>query len=151
MNVTLYKMTSENNAINKAKTSKGTVSAVAKNDCSIYTPTLILSYNSIMDDINYVYIPSFGRYYFITNITGMTGHRYEINCKCDVLESFKTQILALPVILDSTQNTGSNKYLNGEPWITNVKDSTYIIPFSNGLLTTGEYILITAGGIGSGS
>jgi len=147
MNVYLCSMNSENNAINKSITTIKHVTAVAKGDCSIYRPTLILSHDSTMENINYLYIPEFERYYFITNITGMTGSRYEVTCKCDVLESFKEEILGLRVILDSTQNTGKNNYLNGEAWVHNVKDMTFIEPFPRGLRTEPENILITAGGL----
>jgi len=147
MNVYLCSMNSENNAINKSITTIKHVSAIVKHDCSIYRPTLILHYDSTMENINYLYIPEFERYYFITNITAMTGSRYEVTCKCDVLESFKSEILGLSVILDSTQNTGGNKYLNGDAWVHNVKDTTFIDRFPNSLPTSPQNILITAGGL----
>lgn len=153
MVIELYKMTSENNAINKVKSLKmRDPNTILKNDCSIFNPTFILGYSSglqqVLNESNYLYVPDFNRYYFITNKEVITGKRFEVSGKVDVLESYKTDILNLEVVLDATQNTGANNYLNGEAWISNVKDSTFIVPFSNGLLTNGEYILITAGGIG---
>lgn len=63
----------------------------------------------------------------------------------DVLESFKTGLENIDIIVaDSTDN--GNDYLPGPQWKTNVKDKTDIVNFPNGLLESGEFILITAGG-----
>lgn len=40
---------------------------------------------------NYLHIPAFGRYYWITNMSYNMGE-WEISCQCDVLASFKTSI-----------------------------------------------------------
>ena len=64
----------------------------------------------------------------------------------DVLESFKTDIKNLSVILLNTQNVGVNNYLPSPVFRNNVKAKTDIINFPSGLNDTGEFILITAGG-----
>lgn len=150
MTVYLCEMLSENNQIGKTITVIDSVQAIAKKDCSIDKPVLELVYNSAMDTINYFYIPEWQRYYFKTGIIAMTGSRYQISGRTDVLESFKYDILDLKITLDSVE-AGYNRYINGGQWIRNVKDKTDIIPFSSGLLNNGEYILITAGGIGGGN
>ena len=40
----------------------------------------------------------------------------------------------------------ADNYLVSESWVSKVKTKTDILQFSNGLLDSGEYILITAGG-----
>lgn len=150
MTVYLCEMLSENNQIGKSITVIDTVQAVAKKDCSIDKPILELVYNSAMDVINYFYIPEWQRYYYKTGIVVMTGSRYQISGRTDVLESFKTDILSLKVVLDAVES-GYNRYINGSEWVRNVKDKTDILSFPSGLLDNGEYILITAGGVGGGN
>lgn len=149
MTVYLCEMLSENNQIGKSITVIDTVQAVAKKDCSIDKPILELVYNSAMDTINYFYIPEWQRYYYKTGIIAMTGSRYQISGRTDVLESFKDDILTLKVVLDTVES-GYNRYINGSEWVRNIKDKTDIVTFPSGLLNSGEYILITAGGIGGG-
>ena len=62
--------------------------------------------------------------------------------------SFKTQILNLNVTVSdvSSGESPDETYINGEQWQTTVKTKTDIVSFSNGLLDSGEYILITSGG-----
>ena len=60
--------------------------------------------------------------------------------------SFKDQILASPSIIDRSSNEYSDNYMLDDMWKSKVKCSTDIVNFPNGLNTSGEYILITAGG-----
>ena len=48
-------------------------------------------------------------------------------------------------VVVEAQNGGSD-YLEHRHFVRNVKSKTNILTFSSGLLDTGEYILITAGG-----
>lgn len=63
----------------------------------------------------------------------------------DVLESFKNEILSQNCIIEKS-TLGFDLYLPDENLITQVKTKTDIVNFPNGLLDTGEFILITAGG-----
>ena len=150
MTVDLCNNLSETNIINKnIIVVSDNVSCTVKGNISIETPILILAYDSDVTGINYVVIPDFGRSYFITDIINLTGGRYEIRCKVDVLESFKSQILALPVIIDKQQNVSlANTYLDDGSFITENKEFNTVINFPSGFNDAGEYILITAGGGG---
>lgn len=54
-------------------------------------------------DANYMYIPEFGRYYFIRDITiGVTG-LYVISSRVDVLMSYKDQILNLECYIERNE------------------------------------------------
>ena len=54
-------------------------------------------------DANYMYIPEFGRYYFIRDITiGVTG-LYVISSRVDVLMSYKDQILNLECFIERNE------------------------------------------------
>lgn len=148
MQVQLCNTTSERNIINKSITQVASVNAVIKGDISIETPTLIFNYNGNAHNINYVQIPEFGRCYFITDIVDMTGGRYMIKCKSDVLESFKQSILSLKCVIEKTEsNIMSNMYFNDGSFISSEKEFIYTKNFPDGFNENGEFILITAGGI----
>lgn len=150
MNITLCNNYSENNIINKNIADIFNKNCVIKGNLNIESPVLILAYDSNnIHNINYVKIPELYRSYFITDIIDLTGGRYEIHCKVDVLESFKSQILALSAIIDKQSTTAAvNLYLDDGSYVTENKEFNQVINFPYGFNETGEYILITAGGGG---
>ena len=95
MTVTLYKNTSDKRNLNKVITEIKSVSATAKGEINIISPTLILEYFST--DFNYCYISDFDRYYFVKSITLLTGHRVQIDLFVDVLMTYKEEIKNLTV------------------------------------------------------
>ena len=149
MQVELCQNLSENNIINKTVTVVDTASCTIKGPLSVENPVLILDYDSDLQDINYIRIADFERNYYITDIVNLTGHRYQITCKSDVLESFKQAILGLSAIVDKQQGTSLiNMYLDDGSYMVENKEFNSVINFSNGFNANGEYILITAGGGG---
>lgn len=149
MEVKLCQNLSENNIINKSITELDTASCTIKGPLSVENPVLILDYDSDLQDINYIKIAEFNRCYYITDIVNLTGHRYQITCKTDVLESFKASILGLSVIIDKA-NAGNNinMFLDDGSFVTENKEFNTVINFPSGFNDGGEYILITAGGGG---
>lgn len=145
MNITLYVNKSEKNKIGKNLTNDLFISGTLRDATNIINPIILVELNEI-SNYNYCYIPNFNRYYFITDITVIRTGLYAISLLVDVLESFKTDIKNLSVILLNTQNSGVNNYLPSPVFRNNVKSKTDIINFPNGLNDSGEFILITAGG-----
>ena len=149
MNITLCQNLSENNIINKSIIDVENISAVIKGPISVETPVLLLQYNSSLQDINYFKIPEFDRCYYITDVVDLTGGRYQITGKSDVLESFKTAILGLTAIVDKQQGASLvNMYIDDGSYMVENKEFNSVINFPNGFNSEGEYILITAGGGG---
>lgn len=148
MNVKLCMNMSENNIINKTITEVDTASCVVKGPISVETPVLIVTYDADLQDINYLKIPEFNRNYFITDVINLTGGRYEIRAKSDVLESFKSDILNLTAIINKQQNSNINMYIDDGSYVTENKEFNTVINFPYGFNDSGEYILITAGGGG---
>lgn len=151
--VYLYHNNSENKVIGKSLTAMGVLECTLKENVSIEKPVLIVSNttqslvtDTYLDELDYFYMPKFNRYYYVDEIKAIPGSRFMIRGSVDVLESFKSDILNLNVILDHSQATGANQYLDSPIWVANSKNSTSIINFPNGLLDSGEYILITVGG-----
>ena len=59
---------------------------------------------------NYVYIPAFNRYYFINSITSVRANLWRVNLHCDVLYSFRNDVLQIKAIIDRQENN-FNRYL----------------------------------------
>ena len=148
MNIKLCSSTSEIVAINKDISIIDDVSATIKGALSVENPVLILQYKSdIQPNVNYVYIPEYNRYYFVTDIINLTGGRYEIHCKVDVLTSFKDNILNLSCIVDKqSSKDNANMYLDDGSFVVQSKEFVDTINFPNGFNDNGDFILITAGG-----
>lgn len=146
MQITLYKTGSERNALNKVLTNPVEFNGTLRNETSISDPIITLEYSSNITGYNYCYISEFERYYFINDIRSVRNNLWALHMHVDVLMSFKSSILASTVILAESTDTGKSNYLVNDVWVSTVKDKTDIINFSSGLLESGEYILITAGG-----
>lgn len=145
MDIILHVCTSERQAINKTLDSGSTFSGTLRGESSVINPSFIVEAEN-PTGYNYCYIQAFSRYYFITNITSVRNGLWRIDCAVDVLMSFRNQILALNVIVDRA-TSDDEQYMSGEPWQTTVKTKTDVINFPSGLLESGEYILITSGGL----
>ena len=68
-----------------------------KENTSLVNPTFILSRVSIVSGViqqfNYLYCPNFKRYYFVKDVKYGIGGMLEIECRVDVLTSFKDDII----------------------------------------------------------
>ena len=146
MHLNLYNNQSEKNEINKQLSTLFDLEGTLREKTSILTPIIIVESSDFIGIANYAYIPEFSRYYFIIDIQCIRHNLYEVSMKVDVLMSFKDDILNSYVIIDKTSSAETSHYLSDDAWKTLVKDKTDIINFSSGLLDSGEYILITAGG-----
>ena len=149
MQVTLCNTPSERNIINKVIQDVISVNATIKGELSVENPVLILDYTGDSNNINYMKIPELHRTYFINEIIKLTGQRYEVHGKSDVLESFKNDILNMNCIINKQQSAlQSNMFLDDGSFVMENKEFNSVINFPNGFNETGEYILITAGGGG---
>lgn len=63
---------------------------VLKDNCSIMNP--IFDTANVPDTVTYIYVPDFGRYYFVSDIMHVTKDRIEIHCTIDVLATYKGEI-----------------------------------------------------------
>ncbi len=68
-----------------------------KENTSVINPSFIIRFPgglglSDYSTINYCYCSSLNRYYFVNNITLLTGQRLQFDCHIDVLETYKYQL-----------------------------------------------------------
>lgn len=136
---------SERNALTKTLENQTTYTGVLKDNCSVINPTFILNENN-PSGFNYAYIAEFARYYYIVDMISISNGVWEITLMCDVLMSFASDILSCNAIIENTETNETSNYLESEIYQALVKTKTDILEFPNGLLDSGEYILITAGG-----
>lgn len=145
MEIILYNNKSPKNKIGKTLTNPNTITGSLRGETSVSNLQMLLNIVDL-NPYNYMYVADFGKYYFITNIISVRTGLWLVTASIDVLESYKSEILSLDVVLSTTESTGAKQYKTGSCWDVLVKDKTDIISFSDGLLSTGEFILITAGG-----
>lgn len=70
-----------------------TIDVQIKDGCSFLSPVLIFNENVWSESYNYCYIPKWNRYYFLHDAV-IQGPRWFVTCACDVLASWRSQILA---------------------------------------------------------
>ena len=97
MTIKTYRFLGDSRKVDKNLTLVETyANAKIVGDMSIQNPTISLQLDSFTDVINfnYLYIPELRRYYYVENSTILSDGYVQIQCKVDVLKSFKTDILA---------------------------------------------------------
>lgn len=96
MKLDLYKTLDEDNVLGKTLTSKQEVNIDLKDTKNITTPLVLLEETPDLDlkDVNYAYIEDFERYYFIRSINVGPNKLYELSLECDVLETYKDEVLS---------------------------------------------------------
>lgn len=145
MDIKLSVNNSEKEKIGKLLSSVTTYSGYLREETSITEPEVMINAEDITG-FNYAEIPLFNRYYFIEEIISVRSGLWRVKMRVDVLESYASQIKAQEAVLIASEVLEASDYLEGPQWVSKVKTLTDILPFSNGLLGSGEYILITAGG-----
>lgn len=146
MDIVFYINKSPKNKIGKTLTLATSYTGTLRAECSITRPVFHLEADAVSG--NYFYVEAFNRYYFVKELTAVRNGLWEVRGQVDVLESFENEIKAQNVILSDTSAAGGDPYVNNDVYVTKVKKKTDIVTFPNGLLTDGEFILITAGGVG---
>lgn len=110
MDIQLLQTTDPPNKLNKKITEVATIAVTLKDNTDYITPVIRLSPSYIETSFNYVYIPAFGRYYFLNGKGVLVGKLVEYTLRVDVLMSWKTAINDSTVIASRSSNNG-NKLL----------------------------------------
>lgn len=110
--IMLQSFTSDKIALDKNIATIATLSGTLREKCSIVDPVILIQADlSDVTAANYLYIPSFSRYYFINNIISITSTLVELHCHVDVLTSFKAFIRTNQAIINRSEKDW-NLYLN---------------------------------------
>lgn len=120
MTITLYKVSCAPNTVDKTEflSDEYSLTQCRPNEpCDILSPSIVLSYVTNLETYNYVYIPEFHRYYFITGISLLSGKRAVISCAVDVLHTYHADI----------KNCNGTIVRAEKPKSRNIHDSKYPI------------------------
>lgn len=157
MNIDLYTINEPANTVSKKLKNERIITGCKLLDStSLMTPSLICRFQNIDDakQYNYVKIPRFDRYYFITDITFLNSGLCELSLKVDVLMSAKSDILKSTQIIERQQHK-RNPMLVDALYPVGC-DNSYAYGFCNndlinttngGVWRGGTYILKTVGGV----
>lgn len=145
MQVQFFYNQSDDRAINKTLVQGATFEGQMRDECGIMTPVIRFQSQEVMR-YNYCYIPEFQRYYSVSSVNAFRDQFYDVSMTCDVLMSFRGDILQLSAIVDkqSDYNNG-DEYIDDSSLVTDNMMFCRIYNFSGGFNDTPEYILITAG------
>lgn len=141
----LYQNKSSNIRIDKDLTHLHTYDCIIKDATSIMSPTIKLKATDInVTKGNYGYIPKFKRFYYVTNVTNINLDMWEIELKCDVLMSFRDDIIDHKVIFNHSESA-YNLYLNDGSLQMDSRPKITWNKFPNSLTEDCTYVLILAG------
>lgn len=114
MIIDFYLMSEDRNKIGKTLTVLKTINAESNvKDLSLIDTVLFLSTMSVdeIKNYNYLYIHELNRYYFIENVSVTITGLYKLQLHCDLLETYKNDILDSFALINQTGN--NNKYYDG--------------------------------------
>lgn len=97
MQLKFYNWAGAPNVIRKALTAQPnmTLDGTLREQCSIEAPSILIQADPIGQ--NYVHIPEFSRYYFITDVVAVRNGAFRIELRVDVLKTYETRLLACSV------------------------------------------------------
>lgn len=145
LTVTLYNNGSPVEKIGKTLTNGSDFSCLLKDATSILRPTIEVSSSSNLSGFNYMYISDFSRYYFIDDIVSTHNNRWEISAHVDVLETYKTAILANTAVI-KRQESQYNLYLDDPDFMSYNYDRIQTIKFpTNNFAKLLKYVLVVNG------
>ena len=144
MQLYLYKTKDSNRVLNKTLTNESLLNINLKRDTDIIRPTIQLMKVAGIDfkQFNYAHIPDLNRFYFINVVESINNSVDKLYLECDVLETYKGDILASEMTYTATARTGDNIITDAN---TGVNNNTKIN--SNITLDDGESIVLTTVGV----
>ena len=108
MEIVLFSNKSDNRKLNKEITSYGKIQVTLKDECTVINPKFLIKAtqwkNIPIYGVNYCYVSSFNRFYYIDDIKYESGNTIEITCSVDVLMSYKNEINNLICLIDRQEN-----------------------------------------------
>lgn len=143
MNIILYKTKSEKDSLEKNLTDGKTLSGHLVAECSLEDPVFKIDVDTSLFKHNYVYIPDFARYYFITDIT-VTGKCMIVSCHCDVLKTYSSEIKQSSALIN--RSSKGNRYLV-DPMIVQGTKTKIETRKLGGTVPMGDSYILIVGGV----
>lgn len=144
MTVDIYKNSSPNNYVNKSIALVDNLECNLKENCDITNPQIEVYGTSGLNG-NYMWIPLFSRYYFVTDIVTENIDTLLITGHVDVLMSFQNAILNASGIINRNENVW-NGYLNDQYMRQIAYPRVQTKQFDTVIGSNPQYYLIASGG-----
>lgn len=143
--LTLYQYTGQKNVVNKTLPVGIDCLGVLRDITDVINPTIVIRIKTPVK-ANYAYLPDFGRYYFIDNISYISGDKAEIKLTVDVLKSYESEIMNATATVTETDNP--DKYSSNRETVYSRKPKFEKVEFPNKNLLndTGTIIMVTIKG-----
>lgn len=95
MELKLYIVEDGDNVLNKTLSDELIIQINLKRDVNLFSPTLIIRDSELINinRFNYCVIPDLKRNYFIRDIDNLSLDLWKLTCECDVLETYKSDVL----------------------------------------------------------
>ena len=146
MMIHIQQTTSEKNKIGKSISTLYTASGALREGTSIINPVIRISGANVptLKNANYMYIPDFNRYYFITDIKSIWNGLIEISGHVDVLQTYSSQIRNNTAIVKRNANSW-NLYIEDGLFKTYANPHIFTKEFPSGF-SEPSFVLSVAGG-----
>ena len=146
MMIHIQQTTSEKNKIGKSISNLYTASGALREGTSIINPVIMISGANVptLKNANYMHIPDFNRYYFITDIKSIRNGLIEISGHVDVLQTYSSQIRNNTAIVKRNANSW-NLYIEDGLFKTYANPHIFTKEFPSGFKDP-SYVLFVAGG-----
>lgn len=102
MKVEFYKTTDNVRTVNKTLQLNKTLDIIFRQAVDEQTPLIIMNKDNVSGS-NYVHIPEFNRYYFITEIDNYTASLVRLHLTTDLLMTYQDTILNSPMLITATE------------------------------------------------
>ncbi len=110
--VKLYNIDDDNEKVNKSLgTATEFTNCTMLETVDVTKPTVRITTSTNLSHFNYMYIERYGRYYYIERVETTPTGLWVLYTRCDVLMSYKSQILALRGTVTRSESL-YNGYLN---------------------------------------
>ena len=133
----LYKVINQTNELTKALSNAVVVEGAFRGEIDAIDVVVEIELNTY--DFNYVHIPSLNKYYFLDNITHVNAKIVRLYLHCDVLMTYKTDILASYGLIK--QGGAINPYYSSieSDSRQTIRRTTFPYTFNS----NGNYVLVT--------
>ena len=133
----LYKVLNQTNEINKTLNNAIVINGIFRSEIDAIDVIVEIETNTY--DFNYVYIQTLGKYYFLDNITHVNAKIARLYLHCDVLMTYKQDILASYGLV--TQGGNINPYYSSIE--SESRQTIRRVAFPYTFNNSGNYVLVT--------
>lgn len=118
---------SEKRELDKTVSYSITLTGTLRNTSSVVDPVIMIDQSaSTLALCNYMSIPTFGRYYFITDVIALSDNLCEVHGHCDVLSTYKTGIRSNRAIIGRSAQEGNWNLFLTDPMMKVTNKSSII-------------------------